>query len=450
MSKIEKDIRKYINNNLDHTDQYEKIASLANVQKRKEEKRVNIMKKSWLKFVVPCAIALVLVLAAVIIIGANNGKKQEGKAPAAVIQMDVNPSISFVVDENQVVLSVYGENDEGKMIVSGEEFVGLALDKAIEKVIEIETKTGYLVKNAENQIKFVIESDKEELLNKLETKVKEKTTEVCEKYNIKEKVTLVKEKAHDELVKRALDIDPTLSTDVANKMTSEELLKYILGSQLEKATIPTVELEKFYDQVKENKISFASKEETKKAVDALDSAYQSFKSNYADMLVSLKEASDKLNELYYEQFVSASSNYNMALDEIKKAKMELLKLKEELTTLPEGNINHSLKKAEIIAKENAIVLLEKTLDAAKEAAEVLIEAADKALDQIILNMENSLNELPTEVKTSLNSSLSNLETKLNEVKDAAFEEFETNYKDDIEAAYKKISEYKASLVAQLK
>ena len=405
------------------------------------------MKKLFKTFI----ICLVLLLS-FHLVSCKKKETEEVKSndPVAVVQMDVNPSISFVIDENKVVLSVYGENDEGKMIISNENIVGLSLDAAIEKIIELETKTGYLVKEAENQIKYVIESDKQELLNELETKVKEKTALVCEKYNITEKVTLVKEAAYDKLVERAMQIDPSLTEASARKMSSKELVKYIMGSQLEKATIPTEELVNFYNKIKENRISFVEKEETKKVVDTLETKYQEFKDNYAEMLTSLKEASEKINNLYYEHFVSTESDYYKCLENIKNAKMELLKLKDELAQIPEDSVKHSLKKAEIIAKEKSIEVFEKALETAKVVAEELVNKATDALDKVISKMENSINELPADIKNKLNESLTNVEAKVNEAKDSAFKYFEENYKDDINAAMTKVSEYKASLVEQLK
>lgn len=451
MSDVEKRVKKYINDNLDHTNQFEKIASMANLQKRNKEGKVSFMKNKWLKIAIPCLIVAIVLVVSIVLITNNNKPTEQPKGePVAVVQMDVNPSISLVIDENKVVLSCYGENDEGKMIVSGEEFVGKTLDQVVEKIIELETKTGYLVEGAKNNISYIIETDKEELLSELETKIKTKTAEVCEKYNIEEQVEVAKTKVLSSLVERALEIDPTLTKVEAEAMTSQELVKYIMGCQLEKATIPTVELENFYNSVKENRISFVEKEETKKLVDTLDSSYQTFKDSYAEMLTSLKEASDALDELYYNQFVSETSSYKKALDQVKEAKMELIKLKDEVSKLTPGSIEHSLKEAEIKAKETLMEGLELSLNSAHDAANLLIDSAKEALNTIITRMENAYNELPSEIKSSLNTQLTEVETKVNEVKDNSFKYFEENYKSDIEAALAKVNEYKASLVAQLK
>ena len=168
------------------------------------------------------------------------------------------------------------------------------------------------------------------------------------------------------------------------------------------------------------------------------------------MLTSLKEASDALDELYYNQFVSETSSYKKALDQVKEAKMELIKLKDEVSKLTPGSIEYSLKEAEIKAKETLMEGLELSLNSAHDAADLLIDSAKEALNTIITRMENAYNELPSEIKSSLNTQLTEVETKVNEVKDNSFKYFEENYKSDIEAALAKVNEYKASLVAQLK
>ena len=149
--------------------------------------------KRILKFAIPCCLVIVAAVAAIILLGCNKNPgltKEEG----AVVQVNVNPSISFVVSEDGTVISVYGENDEGKMLVSGEIFIDLPIDEAIEKIIEIENETGYLVSGNveanENKISITIEASKDEVLNSINDKVNNKVNEVCEKLNIKENLEI--------------------------------------------------------------------------------------------------------------------------------------------------------------------------------------------------------------------------------------------------------------------
>ena len=117
MSKLKKQLRAYFDENLSHNDQYEKIATKANLQSTKKESKFYMSKKLLLRIALPCFLGLALIITVVAVSLSRGVSEQPGDSnPAAVIQMDVNPSLSLVVDDNNVVLSVYGENDEGKII----------------------------------------------------------------------------------------------------------------------------------------------------------------------------------------------------------------------------------------------------------------------------------------------------------------------------------------------
>ena len=75
----------------------------------------------------------------------NNTPDNTDSSKLAMVKMNLNPSISFVVDGDNKVVSVTGENNEGKMIIAGEEIVGKDLAEAIEIILTIENETGYLV-----------------------------------------------------------------------------------------------------------------------------------------------------------------------------------------------------------------------------------------------------------------------------------------------------------------
>ena len=133
MSKLKKSLTKYLNDKLSHNECYSEVVEKANLQKKYKE-NVFYMKKSFLKIALPCILGLCLIVG--VVLGITLSKKNVEKSePTAVVQMDVNPSVSFVVDNNGKVVSIYGENDEGKMILTGETFTGLKLEVAIDELM---------------------------------------------------------------------------------------------------------------------------------------------------------------------------------------------------------------------------------------------------------------------------------------------------------------------------
>lgn len=450
MKKIKNTIKAYINKNLEHTDQFESISSRLNLHKTQKKENYNYMKLSKaLKFVVP--ILLIAIIAIVVVVSTQKPTIEEPKDPVAVVQMDVNPSISLVVDEKNKVLSVYGENDEGKIIINDEEIVGLKLNIAIEKIIKIEVETGYLVKGNDesNKITISIEAETGEIANAIKTNVETNIQNICDELKINEKLEVVKNNTKEILVNRAMALDPTLTTEQANEMTSKQLIAYIKGCQLELINIPTEEIENLYNRIKLQKVQLVEKEETKVVIDKLDEHYQTIKSGYETLYQALINAQQVINDKYVEMFIAEDSTYNKAIKEYQKYKQEILKLENEISQI-ESSIEKAVKTQVLTAQKLALETANVAIEAAKVAADAIIEGLNQAFVLAIENLDNYINELPEEIKTNITSALTNLEQKINTVKDNAFVEFENNYKEEIELAYNNTKQYKQQLIEQLK
>lgn len=450
MKKIKNTIKAYINKNLEHTDQFESISSRLNLHKTQKKENYNYMKLSKaLKFVVP--ILLIAIIAIVVVVSTQKPNIEEPKDPVAVVQMDVNPSISLVVDEKNKVLSVYGENDEGKMIINDEEIVGLKLNIAIEKIIKIEVETGYLIKGNDesNKITISIEAETGEIANAIKTNVETNIQNICDELKINEKLEIVKNNTKEILVNRAMALDPTLTTEQANEMTSKQLIAYIKGCQLELINIPTEEIENLYNRIKLQKVQLVEKEETKAVIDKLDEHYQAIKSGYETLYQALINAQQVINDKYVEMFIAEDSAYNKAIKEYQEYKQEILKLENEISQI-ESSIEKAVKTQLLTAQKLALETVNVTIETAKVAADAIIEGLNQAFVLAIENLDNYINELPEEIKTNITSALTNLEQKINTVKENAFVEFENNYKEEIELAYNNTKQYKQQLIEQLK
>lgn len=451
MRKVKNTIRAYITNNLEHNDQFNSISSRLNLHKAQKKEKYNYMKISKvLKLAVP--IFLVIAVAVIIGVSLNNPHVENPKEPVAVVQMDVNPSISLVVGENNTVLSVYGENDEGKMIISDEEIVGMKLNVAIENIVKIEVETGYLVKGdaaEENKITISIEAETNDIANAIKTTVETKIQTICDELKIEEKLEVIKNDSKELLVKRALELDPTLSEEEASEMTSKQLIAYIKGCQLERINIPTQEIEELYNRVKLQKIQLVEKEETKEMIDKLDATYQTIKSGYQSLYQALLDAQTALNDGYVKIFIDENSEYCKAVKNYQTMKQEILKLENEIASM-EDSILKAAKIQSLSVKNLALDTAYLAITTAKEAANLVVTGLSSAIDLALNNLDDYINQLPSEIKTSITSSLTNLEQKINEAKDNAFTEFENNYKTEIEAAYNQAKNYKQNLITQLK
>ena len=86
--------------------------------------------------------AMVVSLAA----ACGNGGKDEGKA-VSYVGIDVNPSVSLVLDKNDKVLSVLADNEDAQVLLYGENLVGMSADEAAKKIAELSVELGYLNEN---------------------------------------------------------------------------------------------------------------------------------------------------------------------------------------------------------------------------------------------------------------------------------------------------------------
>lgn len=448
MSKFEKQLKSYIENSLSHEEQYDNIVKKVGLQNNKKE-NFRFMKKGF-KFIFSACCLIFVAVFAIVLFGKDNGTSA---VEAAVVQMDVNPSVSFVISEDETIISVYGENDEGKMLIIDEDFEGLKLDKAINLILELETETGFLVKGEvnsdENVISFSIEANNEEIATKLENSIKEEVEKVCDKLNVQENIELVKTSAKEELISRAMEIDPSLSLEKANSMTNQELIKYISACQIEKVTIPTEQIEELYNRVKTQKINIVSREETKKVIDGLDSSYQLLKEGYQSLYNALLEAQKDLNDAYDLYFVNYDSEYQVQLRNYQNKKAEVLKLQNEVANLEDG-IEKTIKEGELSLALIALSGIEEALNLAKVAVDSVINGVNSLIDSALEAMDEFYNQLPSEIKTKVSDALCNMEEKINSVKANVFKEFEENYREDIEAAYNEAKKYKNNLVENLK
>lgn len=85
-------------------------------------------------------------------------------ANVACVNIDINPSIELIVDKNSTVVAVRGANDDGVLLLYGEQtLVGKPLDEALEIIIGYAAQYGFLT--ADNPvIGAVVNSDNDELL----------------------------------------------------------------------------------------------------------------------------------------------------------------------------------------------------------------------------------------------------------------------------------------------
>lgn len=370
--------------------------------------------------------AAALVLSAAMAVGAGAlagcGPKEEDAALRMTV--DINPSVEFILDEENRVLSVAALNDDGAILIAGEAFVGKTAEEAVRMVVSISAETGYLVKGE---------------LNADENGVTVSLTGDAAAVERGEALKL------DALRAMVLAADPTLTEEAVSAMSETELLNALKAARIETAELLTEELRQAYLAAKEYEFTFAQKEATAEIIDGMDAAYQSIKSSYSELLEGYRKAIAAVEEARFDAFASQDSAYQRAMNELRDAKTALLKQKNLVAQMEEG-----------MEKDAAMIVLA-AKEAAYEAAEKALSAsaalADKALEGVISAMKKAEEgltaleaELPEEIASQLREQAESIQDKMNAAKDGAFERFEEAHGEEIEAVKRALEERKQALV----
>ncbi len=73
------------------------------------------------------------------------------------VSVDINPSIEFIVDENDIVVSYSYNNEDAKMLCIDEDFIGWNIEDAIEQFIILATEAGFIdVEAIDNVVLFSV------------------------------------------------------------------------------------------------------------------------------------------------------------------------------------------------------------------------------------------------------------------------------------------------------
>ncbi len=100
----------------------------------------------------------------------------EADDACSFVSIDINPEISLTVDENDVVVTVYGENEDGKVLLYEEtaKIVGKDVETAVDTIVDLAIEYGYLTEENKVVGTTVSSADDEKiqaLLNKVNGKI---------------------------------------------------------------------------------------------------------------------------------------------------------------------------------------------------------------------------------------------------------------------------------------
>ncbi len=388
-------------------------------------------------------------------------KKSEPTPPEGTytrMTVDINPSVEFMVDDQNKVVSVTALNDDGSILIAGEAFVGKTPEEATRMVVSLATDAGYLVKG-EIHVENTDESQKVEIsvsgnsdyAKELAKNVKSDVEKYLKDNKITATVESVKAKTLDEMRKVVIE-DGLFTEDEVKNMTEEQLYKALAAGRIETAQLLTAEMREAYYRAKDYKISFVEKQATADIISGMGATYKVLMSGYSTALAAYSKSIEALDELRYSLLVDPESAYQKALASLRDAKEDLLKEKKLIFSVKDGDKTYVEISASFKLSEEAYNKALKAVEDAGAAANKAMETAIAALREIeaqLKALEEKLRE-NEDISAKLTAEAQNLEDTLNKAKDNFFAEFEAAHKSDIEKAEADLEAKKQELIAAAK
>jgi len=377
---------------------------------------------------------IIMLLSSLILVSCGNAEPEEGTVTRMTV--DINPSVEFMVDDENKVVSVTALNDDGSILIVGETFIGKTPEEAVALMVSIAAETGYLVKGnveaTENTVKISVSGDTqyaEELLKDME----EKASDTLKELDINGQIETVEALNTEALRTLALSTSLYTEEELA-AMTDDQLYAVIAQGRVETALLLTEEMRNAYYSAKEYEISFAEREEVAKVIESLGGLYTITYTAYKTSLGLYSSAITQLDELRYKLLVSPESEYQRSLVKLRESKVDLLQQKTYVASLEVNGEEYASATATLqLSEENydkALAAYEELGRQANAAMEALIAQLREAEAKLI-ELEDTLFDENIEAK--LAEKAAEMEANVNVAKDAFFADFEAAHAEDITA-----------------
>ncbi len=337
------------------------------------------------------------------------GPAGDGTA-ASYVNLDINPEISLTVDEDGVVLTAVGDNEDGQVLLYGEEgIVGASIESAVDKIVELASEMGYITEDG-SVMETLVSSENEsldaELLNKIRGRVSVKSEELGINLEVgtegaytllRELEALRAQYPENEFLSSAsvADYKLALKASESGEITLLAALELDRSVLIEKANAAALKIEEYCtDTFKEARAAALAVYEKALAA-ALAGKYTAYFTREGELL-SLPKAA------FYQAYVGAASGIESIADAI-----ELLEEAEDYeidaTRVAEIVEALGLPTGEADKMKNGDGKI--TLESTKEYLDVYIknlpaedrDAAEEALDDFLDSLDSDIQETVSEL-----------------------------------------------------
>ena len=192
-----------------------------------------------------------LILGLVIIVSLASCTNSEVDAGSYYVAIDINPSIEFVVDEDDNIVSYNLLNEDAEILVADLEFIGMNIDDAVEMFINLATEAGFIDVDCEDNAVLITVLGNEE--NNYAYSIRTRISNRVRRYFVKNYISgeiLTDEFTDEDLVNQADELGVTvaklsMALLILDTDTNED---YELETLLDTPVKDLVEIIKLYHQ----------------------------------------------------------------------------------------------------------------------------------------------------------------------------------------------------------
>lgn len=374
-------------------------------------------------------ISFTLVFAICSAVMLSSCKKDKDEAEAQVMVLSVNPEIEFIVDEDDKVVSVSANNEDGAYILEKfTEFSGMSAKDAALKFLELSEEYGFVVSGSTDGETFTI-SISGEGDEKLYNAVKKTISKKAEEFGVS--ISELVEIDGDKLEEMVAECYQEYSEAEIDKLSDEEIIELIKKSRDETKGLVSIDDKQAYYRERAQEVISAKFDalteylnENQNSLSDLIQPYVSLMNTYYQTIQTKYSEINSQIELLYttettgidaklDNYIAKKKEYLNKVEEYKTAvengSSDVQSLKQEMETLKEEaeSLQTSLEALRTQAEEQLQQLIDEKV---KESLEKLNENIDKIVNAINLNVSTIEDHVKSEVealKTSYSQSATN-------------------------------------------
>lgn len=384
------------------------------------------------KIIAALTLVFVLVGSVLVLASCNEPAPADDGTAASYVNLNINPEVSLTVDEDGVVLTAVGDNEDGQVLLYGEEgIVGASIESAVDKIVELASEMGYITEDngvIETLVSSANESLDGELLEKIRGRVNVKSEELGIDLAVstegaytllRELEALRAEYPENELLSSVSVADYKLALKASEngEISLLAALELDKSALIEKANAAALKIEEYFTDAFSEARAAALAVYEKAMAAALAGKYTAYFTSEGKLL-SLPKAA------FYQAYVGAASGIESIADaielllEAEDYEIDATRVAEivEALGLPAGEAEKMKDDGKITLEsiEDYLDVYIKNLpEADKEAVE---EEIDSFLDSLDSDIEETVAELAKDYATEVETVVEALESAVDAVK----------------------------------